>query len=46
MFLNEIEEIIDVFDPTEFKKIIDPFFRQLAKCVSSSHFQVLRSKSL
>lgn len=40
MFLNELEEILDVVDPTEFRKIIKPLFTQLAKCVSSSHFQV------
>ncbi|VEL23569.1 unnamed protein product [Protopolystoma xenopodis] len=40
MFLNELEEILDVTDPAEFRKIIRPLFRQLAKCVSSPHFQV------
>lgn len=40
MFLNELEEILDVVDPTEFRKIIKPLFTQLAKCVSSPHFQV------
>ena len=40
MFLNELEEILDVMDAAEFKKIIKPLFSQLAKCVSSPHFQV------
>ncbi|CAI5453759.1 unnamed protein product [Caenorhabditis angaria] len=40
MFLGEVEEILDIIEPEQFKKIIDPLFRQLAKCVSSSHFQV------
>ncbi|CAH8507205.1 unnamed protein product [Dicrocoelium dendriticum] len=40
MFLNELEEILDVVDPTEFRKVIKPLFTQLAKCVSSPHFQV------
>jgi len=40
MFLNEIEEILDIIDPQEFVKIQVPLFNQLAKCVSSSHFQV------
>ncbi|KAF7254142.1 Serine/threonine-protein phosphatase 2A 56 kDa regulatory subunit alpha isoform [Varanus komodoensis] len=40
MFLGEIEEILDVIEPTQFKKIEEPLFKQLAKCVSSSHFQV------
>lgn len=44
MFLNELEEILDVIEPSEFSKVMEPLFRQLAKCVSSPHFQVrLRS---
>ncbi|XP_037293998.1 serine/threonine-protein phosphatase 2A 56 kDa regulatory subunit gamma isoform isoform X2 [Manduca sexta] len=40
MFLNEMEEILDVIEPAEFQRIMDPLFKQLAKCVSSPHFQV------
>ncbi|XP_045469739.1 serine/threonine-protein phosphatase 2A 56 kDa regulatory subunit gamma isoform-like isoform X4 [Harmonia axyridis] len=40
MFLNELEEILDVIEPAEFQKVMVPLFRQLAKCVSSPHFQV------
>ncbi|KAL7641777.1 UNVERIFIED_CONTAM: hypothetical protein RMT77_007651 [Armadillidium vulgare] len=40
MFLNELEEILDVIEPNEFSKVMIPLFRQLAKCVSSPHFQV------
>ena len=40
MFLGEIEEIIDVIEPAQFVKIQEPLFRQIAKCVSSPHFQV------
>ncbi|XP_076032074.1 serine/threonine-protein phosphatase 2A 56 kDa regulatory subunit gamma isoform-like isoform X11 [Oratosquilla oratoria] len=40
MFLNELEEILDVIEPNEFSKVMVPLFRQLAKCVSSPHFQV------
>ncbi|XP_071995954.1 serine/threonine-protein phosphatase 2A 56 kDa regulatory subunit delta isoform isoform X2 [Engystomops pustulosus] len=40
MFLNELEEILDVMEPSEFTKIMEPLFRQLAQCVSSPHFQV------
>ncbi|KAI8801527.1 phosphatase 2A regulatory B subunit-domain-containing protein [Cladochytrium replicatum] len=40
MFLNEIEEILDVIEPQEFVKIQVPLFQQIAKCVSSPHFQV------
>ncbi|XP_054265687.1 serine/threonine-protein phosphatase 2A 56 kDa regulatory subunit gamma isoform-like isoform X1 [Macrosteles quadrilineatus] len=40
MFLNELEEILDVIEPAEFQKVMEPLFTQLAKCVSSPHFQV------
>lgn len=40
MFLNELEEILDVIEPAEFSKVMVQLFRQLAKCVSSPHFQV------
>ena len=40
MFLGEIEEILDVIEPTQFVKIQEPLFRQISRCVSSPHFQV------
>ncbi|VDN54493.1 unnamed protein product [Dracunculus medinensis] len=40
MFLGEVEEILDIIEPEQFKKVIEPLFKQLAKCVSSPHFQV------
>ncbi|XP_018422768.1 PREDICTED: serine/threonine-protein phosphatase 2A 56 kDa regulatory subunit alpha isoform [Nanorana parkeri] len=40
MFLGEIEEVLDVIEPTQFKKIQEHLFKQISKCVSSSHFQV------
>ncbi|CAB4060407.1 PPP2R5 [Lepeophtheirus salmonis] len=40
MFLNELEEILDVIEPLEFQKVMIPLFNQMAKCVSSLHFQV------
>ena len=43
MFLNELEEILDVMEPVEFVKVMVPLFRQIAKCISSPHFQVSRS---
>lgn len=39
MFLGELEEVLDVIDPVEFQKVVEPFFHQMARCVSSSHFQ-------
>ena len=43
MFLGEIEEILDVIEPAQFVKIQEPLFKQIAKCVSSPHFQVRKS---
>ncbi|XP_064489026.1 serine/threonine-protein phosphatase 2A 56 kDa regulatory subunit epsilon isoform-like [Ornithodoros turicata] len=40
MFLGEIEEILDVIEPTQFARIQEPLFKQIAKCVCSPHFQV------
>ncbi|CAB3397585.1 unnamed protein product [Caenorhabditis bovis] len=40
MFLNELEEVLDVIEPAEFQKVMVPMFQQLARCVSSPHFQV------
>ncbi|KAF9069926.1 phosphatase 2A regulatory B subunit-domain-containing protein [Rhodocollybia butyracea] len=40
MFLNEVEEVLDVTDPVEFQKIEVPLFQQLARCINSQHFQV------
>ena len=40
MFLNEMEEILDIIEPDEFAKVVVPLSQQLAKCVSSEHFQV------
>ncbi|KAE9414725.1 hypothetical protein Angca_002786 [Angiostrongylus cantonensis] len=40
MFLNELEEVLDVIEPAEFQKVMVPMFTQLARCVSSPHFQV------
>lgn len=40
MFLNELEEIFDMIEPEHFKNILDPLFKQIARCLCSSHFQV------
>ena len=41
MFLSEIEEVLDVIEPTQFHKVHEPLFKQVSKCVSSPHFQVI-----
>ncbi|XP_035678771.1 serine/threonine-protein phosphatase 2A 56 kDa regulatory subunit epsilon isoform-like isoform X2 [Branchiostoma floridae] len=40
MFLGEIEEILDVIEPSQFVRIQEQLFKQMSKCVSSPHFQV------
>jgi serine/threonine-protein phosphatase 2A regulatory subunit B' len=40
MFLGEIEEVLDVIEPSQFTRIQEPLFRQISRCVSSPHFQV------
>ncbi|XP_046849222.1 serine/threonine-protein phosphatase 2A 56 kDa regulatory subunit epsilon isoform-like [Xenia sp. Carnegie-2017] len=40
MYLGEIEEILDVIEPQQFIKVQAPLFKQIARCVSSPHFQV------
>ncbi|WFD31417.1 serine/threonine-protein phosphatase 2A 56 kDa regulatory subunit delta isoform [Malassezia sp. CBS 17886] len=40
MFLNEVEEILDVIEPADFVKIQVPLFQQVARCIQSQHFQV------
>ncbi|KAI9480306.1 MAG: phosphatase 2A regulatory B subunit-domain-containing protein [Benjaminiella poitrasii] len=40
MFLNELEEVLDVIDHAEFQQIMVPLFVKLGQCVSSTHFQV------
>ena len=42
MFLNELEEILDVIEHSEFSKVMNQLFNQLARCVSSPHFQVVK----
>lgn len=40
LLLHEVEEILDVIDPEEFTKIQVDLFQQLARSISSPHFQV------
>uniref|UniRef100_A0A8C7H187 Serine/threonine protein phosphatase 2A regulatory subunit n=1 Tax=Oncorhynchus kisutch TaxID=8019 RepID=A0A8C7H187_ONCKI len=40
MYLGELEEILDVIEPTQFVKIQETLFKQISRCVSSPHFQV------
>lgn len=40
LFLEELEELLELTQPTEFQHVMVPLFRQMARCISSSHFQV------
>lgn len=40
MFINEIEEILDIMEPPQFLVVQKELFQQLSKCISSPHFQV------
>ncbi|XP_010556177.1 PREDICTED: serine/threonine protein phosphatase 2A 57 kDa regulatory subunit B' theta isoform-like [Tarenaya hassleriana] len=40
MFLNELEEVLEATQPPEFQRCMVPLFRQVSRCLSSSHFQV------
>ncbi|KAF5746503.1 serine/threonine protein phosphatase [Tripterygium wilfordii] len=40
MFLNELEEVLEATQPPEFQRCMVPLFRQIARCLNSSHFQV------
>lgn len=45
MFLEEMEEILDVIKPEQFFKIQVPLFQQIARCVSSLNYQVCFERS-
>ncbi|MQL90067.1 hypothetical protein Taro_022639 [Colocasia esculenta] len=40
LFLGELEEVLEATQPAEFQKCMVPLFRQIARCLNSSHFQV------
>ncbi|KFO30341.1 Serine/threonine-protein phosphatase 2A 56 kDa regulatory subunit epsilon isoform [Fukomys damarensis] len=39
-FLEELEEILDVIQASQFVTIQEPLFKQIAECISSPHFRV------
>jgi len=42
LFLGELEEILELTQPLEFQRVLVPLFKQLARCLTSAHFQVNR----
>ncbi|CAN8258519.1 unnamed protein product [Cochlearia groenlandica] len=40
MFLGELEEVLEATQATEFQRCMVPLFKQISRCLNSSHFQV------
>eukprot|EP01006_Ploeotia_vitrea_P045763 TRINITY_DN66967_c13_g1_i1.p1 TRINITY_DN66967_c13_g1~~TRINITY_DN66967_c13_g1_i1.p1 ORF type:complete len:542 (+),score=336.55 TRINITY_DN66967_c13_g1_i1:164-1789(+) len=40
LFLNELEEVLELTQPEEFKQVMVPLFKQLCSSIGSPHFQV------
>ncbi|GAV81128.1 B56 domain-containing protein [Cephalotus follicularis] len=40
LFLGELEEVLEATQAAEFQRCMVPLFRQIARCLTSSHFQV------
>eukprot|EP00300_Choanocystis_sp_HF-7_P030387 c39212_g1_i1.p1 GENE.c39212_g1_i1~~c39212_g1_i1.p1 ORF type:complete len:534 (+),score=131.11 c39212_g1_i1:59-1660(+) len=40
LFLQELEEVLELTQPPEFSEVMDPLFRHLSACIMSMHFQV------
>ncbi|KAG8647191.1 serine/threonine protein phosphatase 2A 57 kDa regulatory subunit B' beta isoform isoform X1 [Manihot esculenta] len=40
LYLGELEEVLEATQSAEFQRCIVPLFRQIARCLTSSHFQV------
>ncbi|KAJ6801011.1 serine/threonine protein phosphatase 2A 57 kDa regulatory subunit B' alpha isoform-like [Iris pallida] len=40
LFLGELEEVLEATQAAEFQKCMVPLFKQIGRCLNSSHFQV------
>ncbi|KAF6140276.1 hypothetical protein GIB67_000324 [Kingdonia uniflora] len=40
LILGELEEVLESTQPPEFQRCMVPLFKQIARCLNSSHFQV------
>lgn len=45
MFLGELEEVLEATQAAEFQKCVVGLFRQIGRCLTSLHFQVLHKTS-
>ncbi|KAG6744148.1 hypothetical protein POTOM_052858 [Populus tomentosa] len=41
IFLGELEEVLEATQSAEFQRSMVPLFRQIARCLTSSHFQMI-----
>ncbi|XP_021304512.1 serine/threonine protein phosphatase 2A 57 kDa regulatory subunit B' beta isoform-like isoform X2 [Sorghum bicolor] len=39
LFLGELEEVLEATQPAEFQRCMVPLFKQIGRCLNSSHFQ-------
>jgi len=40
LFLNEVEEILEMVQAEQFEELVEPLFDRIAVCINSPHFQV------
>jgi serine/threonine-protein phosphatase 2A regulatory subunit B' len=40
LYLQELEEVLELTQPAEFQLVIDPLFARINRCIMSLHFQV------
>mmetsp|Transcript_25030 Transcript_25030/g.48963 ORF Transcript_25030/g.48963 Transcript_25030/m.48963 type:complete len:475 (-) Transcript_25030:212-1636(-) len=40
LFLNELEELLELTQPEEFEMVLKPLFRQISRSIGSPHFQI------
>jgi len=40
LFLNEVEEVLEMIHAPEFQVVMEPLFTKVAQCIGSPHFQV------
>nr|DAD28591.1 TPA_asm: hypothetical protein HUJ06_030059 [Nelumbo nucifera] len=43
LFLGELEEVLELTQSAEFQRCMVPLFRQIGRCLNSSHFQDLKT---
>ena len=46
LFLNEIEEILEMIQAAEFEDVMQMLFAQVALCIGSPHFQAAQRRAV